>query len=838
MEQNVRSGSPGFGTLLRRYRLAAGLSQEALAERARMSIEGISALERGFRRSPQRETLELLAGALALDAEQRRDFEVAARTAVTRRQRNASVTVGPWPQTGTVGLPLALTTYVGRESDMDAIAKLLHEWRLVTLTGSGGVGKTRAALQAAHALGTDWEYPPRFVSLVSAVDAFMVTQNVAAAFGLQEVPNHALRETLLSNLSGKAALLILDNCEHVIDAAAQLAEALLASCPRVRILATSREPLHVAGEHAYRLPSLAVPSPKELRELSAAAILDYGAIALFCDRASALNHRFELTDAQVPIVAELCRHLDGIPLAIELAAARANTLSVQALTDRLGERFRLLAGGDRTALPRQQTMRAAIDWSYDMLSPPEQRIFERLSVFAGGCTLPEATQICGDEDAQEADVLDRLSTLADKSLVVADLDAAETRYGMLESFRQYAREKLAARGELEALSRRHALVYLELARALDAAAEANGDTLYRPTTGSELENWRAALNWSLVARNDVRLGQDLAAALDWFWHTFAPIEGRRWLQAAAQEIDEGTPAGILARLSYAQANIALLVGSETEQLAHAEAALAHYRALDDALGIAQAQSRVGSILIWTEQIQEGTAVLHEALAAARRLKNGRLTAFVLRALGMASVQNHDYPTARRYAAEAVEALEAMGATLTAAVVADLADYEFAAGNPELAVQRAAAQLAILREANMAPHTIASRLKTLACYLNALDRYEEAERCARESLDLACEHELEYIAVRALQRLAATAALRAQTATEGSRDTWTRAAHILGFARVRSIALHIEPTLLEQQELDRVLAVLRNAIGEAAVAEATQVGERMSQEQAIDEACVT
>ena len=213
MEQNVRSGSPGFGTLLRRYRLAAGLSQEALAERARMSIEGISALERGFRRSPQRETLELLAGALALDAEQRRDFEVAARTAVTRRQRNASVTVGPWPQTGTVGLPLALTTYVGRESDMDAIAKLLHEWRLVTLTGAGGVGKTRAALQAAHALGTDWEYPPRFVSLVSAVDASMVTQNVATAFGLQEVPNHALRETLLSNLSGKAALLILDNCE-------------------------------------------------------------------------------------------------------------------------------------------------------------------------------------------------------------------------------------------------------------------------------------------------------------------------------------------------------------------------------------------------------------------------------------------------------------------------------------------------------------------------------------------------------------------------------------------------------------------------------------------------
>ncbi len=834
MEQEARPGSSGFGQLLRRYRLAAGLSQEALAERARMSAEGISALERGYRRSPQRETLELLASALALDGEQRRNFAMAAHAAIARRTGSASVTVGPWPQAETAALPLALTTYVGRERDMVAIGELLREQRLVTLTGAGGIGKTRAALQAAAALGEDWEYSPRFVSLTPATDASSVAQTVAAALGAQEVPNHSLRETLLSYLNSKATLLILDNCEHVIDAAAQLAETLLASCPRVHILATSREPLRVAGEHAYRLPSLAVPSPKESQELTAAEALGYGAIALFVDRARAVNHRFEVTDERAPSLAELCRHLDGIPLAIELAAARANTLSVNALTERLAERFRLLVGGERTALPRQQTMRAVIDWSYNLLSGPEQRLFERLSVFADGCTLAAATRVC-DADVQEADVFDQLCALADKSLVVADFDSDETRYRLLESFREYAREKLAARGELDALSRRHALVFLEMAREYNQAADANLDELFRAAASSELENWRAALEWTLVARNDSVLGQELAGELDTVWHTFAPVEGGRWLLAATEQIDERTPTSVLAALSSAQADIALVLGQYGAQLAHAKTALAHYRALEDALGVAQAQSRAGDALTSMGEMREGTALLLEALATARQLKNGRLTAFALRALALADAENGDYVSARQYASDAVQVLEAMGATVTAAAATELAEDEFAAGNPELAARHAAANLVIVREANLAPRMIAVRLSLLACYLNAQGEYDEAEEHAREALDLARQHKLNDVATQTVQRLAATAVLRTQSSTKSARVTLTRAACLLGFADAQRAAQRSSPMLSERLEHDRVLTVLRNAIGDVKVADAMACGSAMTREQAIEEA---
>jgi predicted ATPase len=835
MENEARSNMPGFGKLLRDYRLAAGLSQEALADRARMSIEGISALERGYRRSPQRETRELLAGALALNPQQRRDFELAARAAGLRRPGPASVTVGPWPQADTASLPLALTTYVGRESDMVAISALLREHRLVTLTGAGGVGKTRAALQAADALGDDWDYPPRFVSLSAVADASSVTQTVAASLGVQEVPSHSLVETLRSYLESKAVLLILDNCEHVIEPAAQLAEALLSSCPRVRILATSREPLRIAGEHAYRLPSLAVPPPHGLHRLTASGALEYGAIRLFVDRARAVNHRFELTDEHASIVAELCGRLDGMPLAIELAAARANSLSVQALTERLAERFRLLTGGERTALPRQQTMRAAIDWSYDLLSANERRIFERLSVFAGGCTLAVAARVCGDDDAREADVFDALCALADKSLVLADLNNGETRYRLLESFRQYAREKLAERGETNVLARRHALAYLEMAKALDRGAEEKIDEIWRAPVGSELENWRAALEWTLTARNDVVLGQELAAELNRVWQAFAPVEGRRWLRLAAEHSDKRTPPAVLAALSFAQANLELMLRDYAAQLAFAQTALALCRRLGDPTGIARAQSRAGVALVSMGRIPEGTALLHESLDSAQQMKNRRLTTFLLRALGLASAQNHDYETARRYAAEAVQILETMGASLTAAAaMEDLAEYEFAAGNREAAARHTVAIVTTIREAGAAPRSLAVTLNALAYYRNALMEYDEAEQCAAEALDIAWRHDLHEVANRALQRLAATAALRVQASARRSEETWTRIARVLGFVNAAAAAMRGKPMLSERREYDSILMLVRGAIGEAALDDAMTAGSALTQDQAIDE----
>jgi non-specific serine/threonine protein kinase len=426
---------------LRRYRLAAGLSQEALAERARMSANGIGALERGYRRTPQRDTLTLLSAALALIDEQRGEFEAAGMHSGSRRRIGGGAFSGnSGLDTFVSNLPLALTSFVGRENELGEIVRLVHDHRLVTLTGAGGIGKTQTALHVGAALSETAGSAVCFVALAPVGDPALVVAAIASPLSVQEVPGRPLLETLIAYLKNKTLLLILDNCEHVITEAAIVAGALLAGCPRFAILATSREPLRTAGEYTYRLPSLSVPAPEKAQRLSAAEALSYAAIVLFCDRARAVDHRFILTDQNASAVAGICRHLDGIPLAIELAAARVNMFPVHAIAKRFDDRFTFLTGGERTALPRQQTMRAAIDWSYDLLAAREQRTFEDLSVFAGGSTLATANAVCAADAVAEGDVIDLLQSLVDKSILVGDLDGVEPRYWLLESFREYARE--------------------------------------------------------------------------------------------------------------------------------------------------------------------------------------------------------------------------------------------------------------------------------------------------------------------------------------------------------------------------------------------------------------
>jgi predicted ATPase/DNA-binding XRE family transcriptional regulator len=817
MEDEGRAlGSSEFGALLREHRLAAGLSQEALAERAKMSTNGISALERGYRRSPQRETLELLAGALALSGDQRRAFEAAATRPALPRRGGASVTVGPWPQAGASLLPIALTTFVGRENELAEIQALVREHRMVTLVGSGGVGKTQTALRAASSL-SDHVEGTVFVGLAPIASPSLVTGATAAALGVQEVPNSPLLETLLAYLQNKSLLLIIDNCEHVIAHAAPAAERILAGCARVRILATSREPLRVPGEHIYRLPSLSIPE----------------AVELFADRARAVDHRFALNDRNARIVAELCRRLDGIPLAIELAAARVNVLSVKALNARLDDRFRLLAGGERAAMPRQQTIRAAIDWSYDLLAPNEQRIFERLSIFAGSFTLAAATQIAGTQ-AAEIEMLDTLSSLVDKSLVVADLDETEPRYHLLESFRGYAREKLEERGEADAIARRHALVYLNMAELLDRMTDSEPEDAWRATARAELDNWRAALQWSLLDRNDTFLGVQLAGRLGLIWQNFAPLEGRRRLETALELLDSAPPS-VLGALSYAQASIALVLGEHREQLRTAQAAIEQYGAAGDLLGVARAQSRAGHALIYLKRRAEATALLHEALAAARELRNQRLTAFALRCLGLASAQEEDFGTARTYVTEAVEIFEGLGARLSAAAaIDDLGEYAFFSGSPELAVVSAERMVATARAGNAGARSIATALNGLAAYLSALERYDEAERTVREALELALEYQLEVVAAHALQHLAAIVAARPRS-RHARKEACRRAARILGFVDARLAASGSERMLIERREYDRMLGVLREELGAEATEQLMNAGAMMSPEQAVETA---
>jgi predicted ATPase/transcriptional regulator with XRE-family HTH domain len=830
------ASSPDFGTLLRRYRLAVELSQEALAERARMSTNGVGALERGYRRTPQRETLALLVSALALNDEQRMEFEAAAAPSRALRRRDGpAVAMGPWLGPGLSNLPLCLTSFVGRDPELGEVAQLVREHRLVTLTGAGGIGKTQMALQVGATLTEIAEASVSFVALAPVGDPGLVVAAIASTLGVQEVPDRPLLETLTTYLRNKTLLLILDNCEHVVTEAAIVVAALLAGCRSVRILVTSREPLRTSGERTYRLPPLSVPTRNAIRRLNAAEALSFGAIVLFRDRARGIDHRFTLTDENASAVAEICRHLDGIPLAIELCAARVNTFPLHVIVKMLDHRFSILTGGERTALPRQKTMRAAIDWSYDLLAAREQHMFDRLSVFAGGCTLATANAVCASDDVSEADVIELLSSLVDKSLLVVDFDAGEARYSLLESFREYAREKLAARGEADAVARRHVLACLELAERLERACDTEPDAIWRALAQDELDNWRAALQWAVTDRHDIVSGQALVGALHVVWAYFAPLEGQRYVASAFELADEKTPTHVLARLGYADGIVAMQHRAYKVQLSSSERAIERFRAVGDPLGVARTQDLAGQALVSLGRVVEAKALLEQALASARALGNRRLIACVLRNLGYASSVEGDCDTARDYVAEAVPIYQALGAVLGAALAReDLGECEFRGGNAALAFQLASDALATFRAVNN-QRFVASVLSSLAMYLIALGRYDDAEERASEALTLAREQQQDVLVAWTLQHLGAIAALRAQVSREGALKAYAQAARILGFVDARLQAIGSARMYIYEQGYDRALAGLREALGADAMAGFMAEGATMTEEQAVEEA---
>jgi transcriptional regulator with XRE-family HTH domain len=373
-----------FGELLRRHRLAAGLAQDMLAQRARLSVETISALERGVRQKPYLDTIALLADALALSFEDRAELERAAarRSATPLNAAGNGFAALPSLESLPNNLPIARTSFVGREHDVIEIKALLQRHRLLTLVGSGGVGKTRLAIQVGAAVLDRYPDGVWFVDFGPISDPKLVASVVAQALGMSQQQGRPIDDAIPQWLRPKHLLLIFDNCEHVLETTGALADAILAKARNVAILATSRQRLDVQGEAVHRLQSLDVPLVTP--ELTANAALGYGAVALFVDRAGAADTRFVFTDDNAPIVAGICRRLDGIALAIELAAARMSVLSISNLAQRLDERFKLLAAANRNALPRQKTLSALFDWSYQLLPPEEQMLFARLGIFAGG----------------------------------------------------------------------------------------------------------------------------------------------------------------------------------------------------------------------------------------------------------------------------------------------------------------------------------------------------------------------------------------------------------------------------------------------------------------------
>jgi predicted ATPase/class 3 adenylate cyclase len=422
-------------------------------------------------------------------------------------------------------LPVSLTSFIGRERDIAAVKQLLPTTHLLTLTGAGGCGKTRLALQVAAELLGAYADGVWLVELAALAEGSLVPRVVATALGLREEPGRALLATLSDALRGRSLLLLLDNCEHLLPACAQLAEALLRACPRLRILASSREALGIGGERTYRVPSLSLPEVRPLPPLE--TLQGFEAVRLFVERAVWSHASFALSEANALAVVQVCERLDGIPLAIELAAARVKTLPVEEIHARLDDRFRLLTGGSRTALPRQQTLRALIDWSHDLLSEPEQTLLRRLSLFAGGWTLAAAEAVCGDAGGE---VLDPLTALIEKSLVVYEERGGEARYRLLETIRHYAREKLVEAGEAERLGLRHRDYYLLLAEEADPHLYRAGLPGWQKRLEREHDNLRAALRWSLGNDEGAEAALRMVGALAQFWLISSHLcEGLDWV---------------------------------------------------------------------------------------------------------------------------------------------------------------------------------------------------------------------------------------------------------------------------------------------------------------------
>src|ERR1700694_5215314 len=718
-------------------------------------------------------------------------------------------------------LPIQLTNLLGREMDLERVKSLFSEHRLLSLTGAGGVGKTRMALQVGADLIDDHRDGVWFVDLAPLSDPALVASVVAKILGINPPEGVSVDESIPPWLRRKRLLLIFDNCEHLLGAVAVLVDAILKTAPDVRILATSRQALDIYGEVVYPLPSLAIPEKPE--GLPLAEALDYGAIALFVERAKSADNRFAVTDDNAPIVADICRRLDGIPLAIELAAARVKVLSIPNLAQRLDERFKILTSGSRTALPRQKTLVALIDWSYNLLSEHEQMLFNRLSIFAGGFSLDAVTAVCAGEAIHEIDILDLLSSLADKSLIVAETARTTERYRLLESTRAYALDKLAATNERDVLARRHAAYFRDEAEAADVHYGTGSTSAWLASVELDLDNYRAMMEWALAEGHDAAMGADVVGALGRLWSNGGlTAEGRYWIERAQAKLDESAHPKVAARLWRALAQLS----DAKHSYACAKRALLLYEAAGDRQGAGLAHLAIGFGLYQMGSLVEARQANASALAALRECGDERGRAVCL--THQAIIHRHcgEVDAGRETYAQALEAYKALrNESGVATVLLDLADLEFAAGNVERALQLVNESLEITALGKNATY-VACAHNNIAAYSIVLGNLDRAREAAREGMGWARKGQYTLGFAVALQHLALLAALSRQVHT---------AARLSGYvdAQFEELGSDREPT--EKSEQDKLLAALREQLAEAEIEKLAADGAAWSEDQAVEEA---
>jgi predicted ATPase/transcriptional regulator with XRE-family HTH domain len=625
-----------FGYWVRRRRKALDLTQQALAEQVGCSVAAIKKIEADERR-PSRQIAELLADILGVPASQRAIFLECARG--LRPVDHLPLAGEPavpmpaplkTPKSLPHNLPVQLTSFIGREHERSQLKQLLPTTHLLTLTGPGGIGKTRLALQLAAEVLETFADGVWLVELAPLADPTLIAQTMAATLGIRDQPGRTLLDVLTDYVRAKTMLLILDNCEHLIGSCAHVADTLLRAAPGLKILASSRESFGIAGETCYRVPSLALPDSRQLSNLDALAQND--CVHLFVDRALAAFPHFGLKEKNAPAIADICLRLDGIPLAIELAAARTKVFPPEQIAALLDDRFRLLTDGSRTALERHQTLRALIDWSYDLLSDEERKLYRQLSVFAGGWSFQAAQAVCGEGIGTE--VLELLTHLVDKSLVVFDEQAEEGRYRLPETIRQYAHDQLLETGEAEPVRNRHLDFFLRFAEEVEPKLRGAEQLAWLDRLETEHDNLWTALDWSLQSGKSDRALQ-LAGALSYFWTLREYFsEGQKWLEDAlalaereqSEKVSAGkyTPTQVekahRAKALYALGMPYLAIMNVKKARTMVEESLRLWRELGDTWWVSVALQLVGLMTVIDGDIQ-AAARHEEGVSLAREIED-------------------------------------------------------------------------------------------------------------------------------------------------------------------------------------------------------------------------
>ena len=589
---------------------------------------------------------------------------------------------GPEPASIPNNLPLQLTSFIGREQEMNEIKRLLSQNRLVTLLAMGGIGKTRLALEVAARVLVQYPGGVWFVDLAPLSDPGLVPQAVTSALSIREEPNRSPMDTLIQHSKTRQLLLLLDNCEHLIDACAELADRLLHACPNLRLIATSREILRVAGEKVFAVPSLSVCDPRRLSPTD--SVTKYAAVRLFVDRTVAVQPSFAVTSQNTQDLAELCHRLDGMPLAIELAAARMRVFSLEEINEHLKDRFRLLTGGSRTALPRQQTLRATIDWSYDLLSDVERLLLRRVAVFRGSWTLEAAEQVCAGDGIQGGHVVELIAQLMDKSLISGEGRTRKPRYRLLETVLRYAEEKLVQSDKAEDVRIRHCNWILELAEHTRRKLEGPDQDMWLDELDLWNEDLRSALEWSF--KNDRHAVFRLAAALGYFWFNRSYFEeGTQWLKKILATRDSSEHPRERIRVLYAATGLTRAYGDYVSARLFGEESLSINRGLQDERGIAVSLANLGMVIRQHSQYALAKSYMSQALQTFRKLDDKKGIAHSLNELGLVALRERAYSDADTFFNESLGIFRDLKNTREIAVLLDnLGDTHLGLGDDPLA----------------------------------------------------------------------------------------------------------------------------------------------------------